>query len=145
MVFVLAFLVIELAVIVYAWRFCGWPERAGASILMGMVTATYVGRLFVAPLYHTVDPVGLTVDLIGLFGFSWLGIVSRRLWPLWAGSLQVLSTGAHFVRALEIPVRPPVYYWMKGVPTLGVILLLIVGTWLHHRRQKRSKQNSSPN
>jgi hypothetical protein len=144
MVFAIAFLVFELATIAAAWRFGGPPERAGAGILLAMVVVTYGGYGFLSPIFQNVDPVGLAVDLIGLAGFSWLGITSRKLWPLWAASLQLLSTGAHFIRALEIPVRAPVYYWMKGMPTLGVILLLIAATWLHRRRLRRSKLDSSP-
>jgi hypothetical protein len=140
MAFILAFLVIELTTIGCAWRFGGTPERAGAAVLAAMVAVTLVGYLLLSsPIFRTVDPVGLSVDLIGLIGFSWIGIVSRRLWPLWAGSLQLLSTGAHFVRALEIPVRPAVYYWMKGVPTLGVIVLLALGTWAHWRKRNSSQ------
>jgi hypothetical protein len=141
----LAFLVIELAVIIYAWRFGGSSEGAGAVILGSMVAVTYVGRAFHPPLYERVDLLSLTVDLIGLVGFCWLGISSRKLWPLWAASLQLLSTGAHLIRAFEMPVRPLVYYLMKVIPTLGVIVLLIVATWLHHRRQKNNKRTSSPN
>lgn len=145
MAFAIAFLVFELATIAAAWRFGGTAERAGAVILLAMVLVTYGGYAFHSPVFHHVDPIGLSVDLIGLAGFSWLGVTYRKLWPLWAASLQLLSTGAHLVRALEIPVRAPVYYWMKGMPTLGVILLLIAATWLHRRRQARSKPSSSPN
>jgi hypothetical protein len=145
MAFAIAFLVFELATIASAWRFGGPAERAGAGILLAMVMVTYGGYGFLSPMFQNVDPVGLAVDLIGLAGFSWLGITSRKLWPLWAASLQLLSTGAHFIRALEIPVRAPVYYWMKGIPTLGVILLLIVATWLHCRRQSRRTSHCSPN
>jgi hypothetical protein len=137
----IAFLVLELAAIAYAWRGGGAPERAGAGILAAMVAVTYIGYAFEPHIFNTVDPIGLTVDLIGLVGFSWLGIVSRRLWPLWAGSLQLLSTGAHFVRELAIPVRSPVYYWMKSVPTVAVILLLIAGTWAYRRRESRRMRN----
>ena len=145
MVVTLAFLVIELAVIVYVWRFGGSSERAGGVILGSMVAVTYVGRAFHPPLYESVDLLSLTVDLIGLVGFGWLGISSRKLWPLWAASLQLLSTGAHLIRAFEMPVRPLVYYLMKVIPTLGVIVLLILATWLHYRRQKRSRRNFSQN
>ena len=144
MAIAIASLLIMLASIAYAWRCGGRPERTGAMILGIMLGVTALGHAFVPLIYMAVDPIGLTVDLIGLVGFSWLGLVSRRLWPLWAGSLQLLSTGAHFVRALNIPVRAPVYYWMKSLPTVAVVLLLIFGTWAYSRREKKSKQRSSP-
>lgn len=145
MAFAIAFLVFELATIGAVWRFGGPTERAGAAILLAMVLLTYGGYAFLSPVFQNVDPLALAVDLVGLSGFCWLGVTSRKLWPLWAASLQLLSTGAHVIRALEIPVRAPVYYWMKGMPTLGVIVLLILVTWLHHGREGRSKLNSLPN
>lgn len=145
MAIAIASLLVTLAAVAYAWRYGGRPERQGATILCIMLAANALGHAFVPLIYLAVDPIGLTVDLIGLVGFSWLGLVSRRLWPLWAGSLQLLSTGAHFVRALHIPVRAPVYYWMKSLPTVAVVLVLIFGTWAHTRREKRNKQPfSSP-
>ena len=143
MAIAIASLLIMLVAMGYAWRCGGRPERTGAVILGIMLTVTALGHAFVPLIYMTVDPIGLAVDLIGLVGFSWLGLVSRRLWPLWAGSLQLLSTGAHFVRALHIPVRAPVYYWMKSLPTVAVVLLLIFGTWAYTKREKKSRQRSS--
>ncbi len=143
MAIAIASLVITLAAIAFAWRCGGRPERQGAVILGVMFAISALGHAFAPLIYKSVDPIGVVVDLIGLVGFGWLGFVSRRLWPLWAGSLQLLSTGAHFVRALHIPVRAPVYYWMKSVPTIAVVLLLIFGTWAHVRRERKSKQHSS--
>lgn len=139
MAYVIGFLAVELGTIMYAWKFGGSPERAGALILALMLGVSFVGHSFGPLVFKAVDPIGVAVDLIGLIGFSWLGFSSRRVWPLWAGSLQLLSTGAHFVRALSIPVRPPVYYWMKTVPTMAVLLLLILGTLAHHRSLSRHR------
>jgi hypothetical protein len=144
MAFALAFLVIELAIVISAWRLGGPSERAGAGILLAMVAIAYVGILFQAPVFHRVDPIGLAVDLIGLAGFCWLAFSSRKFWPVWAASLQLLSMSAHLVRALDVPVRAPVYYWMKGLPTLGVLMLLGWATWRHRRMQRRAKRGSWP-
>ena len=144
MAFVLVFLAIELAVVLIAACAGGKPERVGSGIVLAMIVVTYVGHPLLGWTYETVDPVGLAVDLIGLASFVWLGLVSRRFWPLWAASLQVLSTGAHLVRALAIPVLPWVYFWMKVAPTLGVLILLMVATWSHRRAEARRRRNSSP-
>ena len=144
MVIAIASLILTLAAIAYAWLRGGRPERYAAALLVAMIALQAAGHAFAPLIYKSVDPVGLAVDLVGLAGFSWLGISSRRIWPLWAGSLQLLSIGAHFVRALSIPVRPPVYYWMKSLPTVVVILLLILGTWSHQRRELQRKRSSSP-
>ena len=143
MTLVVIFLISSLAAIAYSWHRGGQPEQIGAAIFAVMLAVDIAGHRFAPFIYKEIDPISVGVDLIGLIGFSWLGIVSGRLWPLWAASLQLLSTGAHFVRALAIPVRPPVYYWMKSVPTMAIILLLIVGTWAHRRRLRRSTSSRS--
>lgn len=145
MVYAIASLVLTIVAIGYAWRFGARAERTGAAIFAVMLGVDILGHVFVPLIFKTVDPIGVAVDLIGLIGFSWLGIGSRRLWPLWAASLQLLSTGAHLVRALSIPLRPPVYYWMKTVPTVTIALLLIGGTLAYQRRESWRKRNSSQN
>ena len=67
--FILAF-----AAIVVAWSYGGKPERVGASILLAMLILTYVGHAVLPRIFHTVDPVALTVDLVGFVGFSAIGI-----------------------------------------------------------------------
>lgn len=112
----------------------GKPERAGAGVLLAMLVINYAGHAVFPRVFQSVDPVGLAVDLVGFAGFSAIGVVSRRIWPLWAASLQLLSIGAHFVRALSLPVEPRVYFWMKGGPTLLVMVILIAGTLAYRRR-----------
>ncbi len=136
---------LTLAAAVYAWRAGGRSESEGAVILVAMLAVGRIGHAFLPRVYDAVDPVALIVDLVGFLGFAWLGIRARRFWPLWAASLQLLSLGAHFVRALAIPVRPPVYWWMKSGPSIGVVLLLMIGTWAYRRRHSDNSSISSPN
>jgi hypothetical protein len=143
MAFAVPTFILAFAAIVSAWFYGGKPERAGAGILLAMLLLTYTGHAIFPRIFHTVDPVGLTVDLVGFVGFSAIGISSRRVWPLWAASLQLLSSGAHFVRALSIPVEPRVYFWMKTSPTWLVMILLIAGTLAYRRRLKLSASASS--
>jgi hypothetical protein len=134
-----------LAAIGLALTFGGKAERYGAFTLLLMLSVSILGNLFLDRRFESVDPISLSQDLIALLGFSYIGIYTKRIWPLWAASFQLLSVGAHFVRALEMPVRPIVYAWMKSGPTWAVLILLIIGTFTH-RRRKSSRGNvcSSP-
>jgi hypothetical protein len=113
----------------------GKPERQGAMLVVIMMSMTLLGMVLLPKRFHTVDPVSLSQDVVAFVGFSIIGVSSRRIWPLWAAAFQLLSVGSHFVRALEMPVRPIVYAWMKSGPTWGVLILLIIGTIANRRRK----------
>lgn len=123
----------------------GVPERQGAFTIIVMFFIGLFGIHFSGQHFHSVNIPAFLADFSALIGFGLIGVYSKRIWPLWAASLQLLSVGAHFVRALEMPVRPIVYAWMKSGPTWGVILLLIAGTIASYlRRRSRINERSSP-
>lgn len=126
--------------IIIAFAFGGKAERYGGIVIIAMILVTDCGLIFANKQFKSVDVVELIDDLIGFGGFAIIGIYGARIWPLWAASLQLISVGAHFVRALEIPVRPIVYAWMKGGPTWAVLVLLIVGS-LINRRQRFDRES----
>jgi hypothetical protein len=134
MALVMLNLFLALSAVVIAYRFGGPPEQQGAKIIIAMLAINYLGMLIINKRYATVDPIALLVDSLGFLGFAAIGIYSKRIWPLWASSFQLLSVGAHFVRAVELPVRPIVYAWMKSAPTWAVLLLLIGGTLTNRQR-----------
>ena len=136
MALVMLNLLLALSAIAIAYRFGELPERQGANIIIGMVVLSYLSMLIFAKRYGTVDPVAFLVDCLSFLGFATIGINSKRVWPLWASSFQLLSIGAHFVRAVEIPVRPIVYAWMKSAPTWAVLILLIGGTMANRPRRR---------
>lgn len=127
-----------IAAFVLALRFGGRVERYGAAIVAMMFVLGRVGTALLDRQFLTVDMVSTAQDVLALAGFAYLGIYTKKVWPLWAAAFQLLSVGAHFIRALEIAVRPVVYAWMKSGPTWAVLLLLIIGTLGHHRRMSSS-------
>ena len=143
MALVMLNLLLALSAVVTATIYGERPERRGASIIVIMAVIGLLGQSILPPRYGSVDPTRLLQDGVAFFGFSYIGINSKRIWPLWAAALQLLSVGAHFVRALEIPVRPIVYAWMKSGPTWGVLVLLIAGTIVSRRRRPSQSSTSS--
>lgn len=109
------------------------PERLGASILLALPLVQYSGYLFLPVRYSAVDPVSITVDLIGVIGFGYLALNARRVWPIVACSLQMLALSSHFARSLEISGHPVIYAWMKSTPTLFAALCVAAGTLWQHR------------
>lgn len=146
MALVILHLLLALAAIATATIYGEKPERHGALIIILMVIIGLLGRSLLSPRYGSVDPPTLIQDAVAFVGFSYLGINSKRIWPLWAAAFQLLSVGAHFVRGLEIPVRPIVYAWMTTGPTWAVLILLIGATIINRPRQSsQSSVRSSGN
>jgi len=112
----------------------GGPERWGALVIVTMMAIQY-GSLVVEPQrFHSVDLVSVVVDTYGVIGFGTIALYARRVWPLWATSLQILSLSSHFARQVDAGVSPMVYGLMKSSPTFFVLVALLVGTAAHRRR-----------
>lgn len=130
-----AFTVAALAI---AWLKGGRAERAGVLLLVGMILFSWISKGIFGARFASVDPLALVEDFIGFAGFTWIGLHARRVWPLCAAALQLLSLGAHFAREVDIEVHPMAYSLMKTVPTLLVCLLVAIGAIGCQRRRRRA-------
>ena len=125
-----------ITMIVAIWKGAG-PERAGAAILAFAFVLQAAAYALVPPAYLNVDLVSVTVDFICFGGLAVVAIYARRIWPIWASSLQLLSLAAHFARQVQVEVEPLVYSIMKTTPTGGALILILVGTLVHQTKIKR--------
>lgn len=130
------FLLLAVAVPFALWK-GGAPERTGAAIILLMWFLQASAEHFLPSGFRTVDPVSLLTDLVGFLGFGFLALQARRIWPLWAAALQILSLSAHFARWADIHVPPLVYAVMRGAPTFGAMIAILAGTALHLLRLRR--------
>lgn len=115
----------------------GEPERYGAFVLLAMWAVQSLGVSVFPSRFVAVDPVALLTDFIGALGFGAIALNARRIWPLCATALQVLSLSAHFARWADLAIPKLVYALMRGGPTFVVLSALLVGTLLHLRRLRR--------
>lgn len=136
------FLVLVLAVSFSLWR-GGGPERWGAGVILAMVLLQLGGESLLPSGFTSVDPLSFLTDAVGAAGFGALALQARRVWPIWAASLQLLSLSAHFARWADIGVPPTVYAVMRGTPTFLVLLAMAVGTILHASRKRRNGSDPS--
>lgn len=133
----LAFLLALIPVPVFAVWKGGAPERWGAGVIVAM-TLTQAASMWLHPSrYIAVDPGPLLTDLVGMAGFAVLALEARRVWPIWATSLQLLSLSAHFARWADIAIPPQVYAVMRSAPTFGALVAIFIGTVLHLHRMRR--------
>ena len=124
---------------IYAWRKGGKPERIGAGILCSLAAAD--------PLYHAISPVEstyvttdgwhLALDSAALVAAIALALRSDRFWPLWFAAMQLISTAAHLLRALDYTMDPLAYAIMTRGPSYPMILCLLVGVANYHLRSRR--------
>lgn len=130
------FLLLPLSLALAIWK-GGAPERYGALVIIAMAVVQRAAIQFVPSQFVDVDPASLVSDAIGTIGFGVLAVQARRVWPIWAASLQLLSLSAHFARWADIGVPPFVYALMRGAPTFLVLMALLLGTVLHMIRLRR--------
>jgi len=123
--------------IVYALLRGSGPERLGAGVLIAMATMQFAARAVIPPDFTTVYLVSLVVDAFGVVAFGTLAMYAKRVWPLWATSLQILSLTAHFAQEAGDTANIGTYIVMKGAPTFLAIVVLFVGALMHQRRLQR--------
>ena len=114
----------------------GAPERTGAAIVVATLALELVGLAFLPPQLHSIDPVALTIDALATVSYCALALYARRVWPIWATALQILSLTSHFAQGIE-PSHPGIYITMKSGPTLAVQVVLLLGTLFHLRRLRQ--------
>jgi hypothetical protein len=130
------FLLLPLSLVLAAWK-GGAPERFGALVIVLMAVVQRIAIQFDPSEFVSVDPASLVTDAVGAIGFGILAVQARRVWPIWAASLQLLSLSAHFARWADIGVPPFVYALMRGTPTFVALAALALGTVLHMIRLRR--------
>ncbi len=123
-----------------AWR-GGAPERTGAGFVAATFLVQSIAYGSVAPKFWEVDAVALLADAIGFVAFGALALNAKRIWPLFAAGLHLISLSAHFARQVEDDMVALAYATMSAVPTGVALLLIIFGTLLHQRRLKKSGED----
>lgn len=126
-----AFLLLTIA---FATGLGASPERWGGLTLLAMTIITFSAYAIFPRIFGKVDPTALTVDLVGFVGIAAIALFSKRIWPLWAISFQILSVAAHLIRAFDIRAAHLTYSIMKTGPSYMIMLCLIVGTINHLRK-----------
>ncbi|MDJ0643163.1 MAG: hypothetical protein QNJ15_10120 [Erythrobacter sp.] len=119
-----------------AW-FGGAPERWGVAAFAGMLIVQGLPYgLLVDPTYNSVDLVVLISDVLAFAAFFAIALNARRVWPLFAASLQLISVLGHFARGVTDIIGFS-YSLLNSVPTTLVMLLVLAGAVLHQMRLRR--------
>src|SRR3954471_8355209 len=120
----------------YAFYRGGRYERIVAAVCILGSFATVAVNSPLNHMYVHVEGGALFVDLAVLTAFVFVALQSDRFWPLWVAGLQLTTSVAHFLKALDPHLIPQAYglavrFW--GYP---ILLILAGGAWRNHRRRR---------
>lgn len=120
---------------------CGyafWRGRRDERIVAAVsLIASIATPLVVAPLrsrFSGVELGVLIVDLVTLSLFIAVALQSSRFWPLWVAGLQLTTSMAHLMKAIELDLLPTAYSAAARFWVYPILLILAIGTWRTHRR-----------
>ena len=78
------------------------------------------------------------IDLAVLASFVFVALRSNRFWPLWVAGLQLTSSMAHVMKAIDDRLVPLAYGAAIAFWSYPILVILAIGTWRQHRRQLRA-------
>jgi len=99
-----------------------------ASVASLLVLSTWTVR------YSHVELGLLFVDLTTLAVFVAVALRSHRFWPLWIAGLQLTTSMAHILKALDLDLLPYAYGAAARFWSYPILVILFVGAWRAHRR-----------
>jgi hypothetical protein len=114
----------------------GGPERAIALVLLASFLFQTAGRAIIPASFDTVDAVRLSTDLLTTIGLILVAVRAKRFWPLPVVSMQIIMTGAHFARAIEVDISR----WSYVLMSTGLSYAMLALVWLgvkHHQQRLR--------
>ena len=121
----------------YALLRGGRYERFAAIICVVATIATVSVHSPLSERYVTVESGALVVDMVTLAAFIAVALLSDRFWPLWVAGLQLTTSLAHFLKAIEPELIAPAYGAAVRFWSYPILIILAIGTL---RRQRRLQQ-----
>jgi hypothetical protein len=114
-------------------------ERIVALVCLG---ATLASRVVFSPLsvrYTGVETGLLIIDVAVLASFVLVALRSPRFWPLWVAGLQLTTSMAHLMKAIDEQLLPIAYGAAIALWSYPILIILAIGTWRGHQRRKRAQ------
>lgn len=127
--------------LVLTFGYALWRGRSDEKIAATVtLVATIATRVAVSPQtvrYAGVETGLLVIDAAVLLAFVAIALRSPRFWPLWAAGLQLTSSMAHLMKALDADLPPRAYGAAAVFWAYPILLVIVIGTWRTHRRNRR--------
>lgn len=121
----------------YALYRGGRYERLVAIVCIVGTIATMAVNSPLNRMYVHVESGALMVDVAVLLAFVAIALVSDRFWPLWVAGLQLTTSAAHFLKAIDPHLVPLAYGAAVRFWSYPILLILAAGVWRHRKRLVR--------
>jgi hypothetical protein len=118
----------------YALYRGGRHERLVALICLLATVVTVTVNSPVSRMYANVESGALLVDLAVLAAFVAVALVSDRFWPLWIAGLQLTTSMAHFLKAIDPQLVPLAYGAAVRFWSYPILIIMFFGAWRYHHR-----------
>ena len=139
MLHVVAFYLLLTGACGYAVLRGGAPERWVAAILLAGTVATWA--IVIAPrgyagMFRTTEPVVAAIDGTMLLCIVVIALTADRFWPLCLAALQAFGVIGHLAKTIAPEILRDVYLTAHAFSAYPGLLLLILATRRHRRRQQ---------
>ena len=129
------------ALLLMTCAYAFWRGRKDERIVAAIcLLASIVTHWAISPVtgrYAGLESGVLLVDGATLAGFVLLALQSHRFWPLWVAGLQLTTSLAHFLKALQADLVPIAYAAAGRLWSYPILLILVIGTYRSHQRAAR--------
>lgn len=123
----------------YAFVRGGRYERLVAAVCLLGTVATVAVNSPLNRMYVHVEGGALAVDIAVLIAFIVVALQSDRFWPLWVAGLQLTTSVAHFLKAMDPHLIPQAYGLAVRFWSYPILIILAVGSWRAHHRMKANR------
>ena len=127
------------ALLIGATGYALWRGRADERLTaMVCIAASLASLVLMGPVrlrYSNIEIGVLVVDILTLIAFIYVALRSDRFWPLWVSGLQLTTSIAHLLKALEPNLLPLAYAAAGRSWGYPILIILAIGTWRGERRR----------
>lgn len=130
---------------------CGYAMirgRADERMVAGVcIAASVISVAVLSPMsvrYSTIEEGEMAVDLVVLAVFLLVALRSDRFWPLWITGLQLTTTLAHMLKAVDFKLLPFAYGAAERFWSYPILVIIAVGAWRQHRRHLADSNPARP-
>jgi len=131
----LSYWILLLAVTAYAFAKGRMDERLAAVICVAATIGTILVNSPLSVRFSSVEVGVLIVDVLAFAAFTAIALRTDRFWPLWVAGLQLTTTMAHFLRAVDLHLMPQAYAAAARLWVYPIFLIIVIGTWRSSRRE----------
>jgi urea transporter len=122
------FLATLIATCWYAVAQGGQSERWGAAIMFFGSVLSYPAETLLGSGWKSAQYGVLAVDVLGFIALLALALRSKRFWPLWATSFQLIAVVTHFATMADRSILPLAYAIAQPFWGYPMLLALALGT-----------------